>query len=70
MATKQMSQTTIAKILATHGLNRDSRKMLAKSDLERYLDILLRARGSSEYEPIRKKRLADIEALRASIQDL
>ncbi|KAF2165804.1 hypothetical protein M409DRAFT_24091 [Zasmidium cellare ATCC 36951] len=62
--------TTVANILATHGLNRDARLLLAKSDLERYLDILLRARGASDYEPIRKKRIAEIEALRASIKDL
>jgi hypothetical protein len=39
--------------------------MLAKSDLERYIDIILRAKGSAEFESIRKKRLAKLEALKA-----
>lgn len=58
----------IGNILATQNLNRDAGRMLAKSDLERYIDILLRSRGCAEFETLRKKRLADLEALRLSIK--
>lgn len=58
----------IGTILVAQGLNRDARLQLAKSDLERYIDILLRARGAYDFEVIRKKRLAELEALRLSIQ--
>lgn len=60
--------TMIGNILATQDLNRDAGRMLAKSDLERYIDILLRSRGCVEFESLRKKRLADLESLRLSIK--
>ena len=58
----------IAKVLGDHakpsneGL-RDSRLMLAKSNLDRYIDILVHTRGSSEFDNIRVSRLADLQAL-------
>ena len=58
-------QTAIATILSADGIGRDPRRMLAKSDLERYIDIILRAKGSAEFESTRKKRLAKLEALKA-----
>lgn len=58
----------IGNILMTQDLNRDAGRMLAKSDLERYIDILLRARGCVEFEITRKKRLAELETLRLSIK--
>lgn len=58
----------IGNILATQSPNRDASRMLAKSDLERYIDILLRSRGCVEFETIRKKRLAELETLRLSIK--
>lgn len=60
--------TMIGNILASKALNRDAGRMLAKSDLERYIDILLRAKGCVEFENTRKKRLTELETLRLSIQ--
>jgi hypothetical protein len=62
----------IAKILVDHtkpsdkGV-RDPRLMLAKSNLDRYMDILVRTRGSSKYDDICLSRLADLQALRDKI---
>lgn len=41
--------------------------MLAKSDLERYIDIIIRARGNAEFESTRRKRLAKLESLKTEI---
>lgn len=60
--------TMIGNILSSQALNRDAGRLLAKSDLERYMDILLRARGCMEFESTRKRRLAELETLRLSIK--
>jgi hypothetical protein len=44
----------IGNILAAQDASRDAGRMLAKSDLERYIDILLRALGCAEFESVRK----------------
>ena len=58
----------IAKVLVdqtkpSNEATRDPRLMLAKSNLDRYIDILVRTRGSSEFDGIRQSRLADLQAL-------
>ena len=61
----------IGKILAAQTNNnaesRDARLMLAKSDFDRYIDSLARARGAGEFEIIQQQRLAELQELRKTI---
>ena len=47
---------------------RDPRLMLAKSNLDRYLDILARAQGSAAFNTLRLERLAELNAIRSGIK--
>lgn len=59
--------TAIATVLSANGLGRDPRRMLAKSDLERYIDIVMRTKGNPGFESTKRRRLAKLEALKAEI---
>ena len=49
--------------------HRDLRLMLAKSDFDRYLDILLRTgRGSVQSQAIQLKRVAHLKLLRSRME--
>jgi hypothetical protein len=45
----------------------DARLRLAKSNFDRYLDVLMRAQGTSAYETIQRHRVADLQKLREQI---
>ena len=47
--------------------DRDARLRLAKSNFDRYLDVLMRAQGTAAYETIQRHRVADLQKLREQI---
>ena len=56
-----------AQVKPSSSADRDARLMLAKSDFDRYLDTLIRAQGTADYETIQRHRVADLEKLREQI---
>ena len=45
----------------------DVRLIQAKSDFDRYLDILILARGTAGYEALQRRRVIDLQRLRDMI---